>query len=82
MFSTRQLAHVVFKDIEIKNEETCEIDFEGVETVTPSFMHEMLIIFANKKIEPSIENMNDSVAFQLKKAEKAMIMPTESNHLV
>ncbi len=66
-FSSREKAHALFDDIE--SQETLVLDFNGVDEVTPSFCHELLDIFVNKKnLKIQILNANDSIKFQFNKA--------------
>lgn len=70
VFSTRPKAHEVFDDL--SGEDEIILDFSGVESATPSFLHETILIFRNKNIHIKIENMNSSLQFQLKKARSAL----------
>lgn len=69
-FSTRPRARGIFDALNF--EEKVTLNFEDVETATPSFLHEVLIIFREKNTEFEFMNMSNSINFQLKKAIQAL----------
>ena len=71
VFSTRPKAHEVFD--ELFDEKEITLDFTDVESATPSFLHETLLIFKKKNMNLHIENMSNSLKFQLEKARRALI---------
>lgn len=70
VLTSRNSAITFFGKIDFKQTDAVILDFEGVDSITPSFAHEMLsIIVRNKKNRNiSFKNGNDDIDFQLKKA--------------
>lgn len=64
--SARPLAATVFSKIQDGAE--VGINFNGVESVTPSFCHEMLLILKKKKIKARFINADENIQFQIRKA--------------
>lgn len=67
---SRDLAKKIVASFDISDEQI-DLDFEGVETITPSFSHEMLSAILEFKEKPKKVNFlhtNSSVELQLKKA--------------
>ena len=64
--NTRALADSVFSILEPS--ETVIINFEGVNTATPSFCHEMLLLLQQSKNRAEFRNTNANIQSQIAKA--------------
>lgn len=67
---SRTLARSILEKFDL-DKEKISLNFEGVETVTPSFSHELISVILEKNIsikEVDFLNANPSVMLQLKKA--------------
>lgn len=65
-FNTRALASSIFGVVE--DGADLIIDFEDVDTATPSFCHEMLVILKKKKTKIKFINVNENIKLQMQKA--------------
>lgn len=63
--NTRPLADNIFSGV---IGDPVVIDFKGIESASPSFCHEMLVVFREKKIPIRIINTKDNIQLQIKKA--------------
>ena len=64
--NTRALADSIFSAKDLGDDFL--IDFDGVETATPSFCHEMLVVLRKKKAKFKLINVNNGVRLQMQKA--------------
>ncbi len=71
--NTRALADEIFS--QVKEGTNISIDFEGVNTATPSFCHEMLVVIKNKKIHGEFVNVNGNIQSQIGKASGLILGP-------
>lgn len=74
ILSTRHRVYEVFSN-EVLN--SCRTDqlilnFEDVKNVTPSFLHEMLLVLNESCADFKIVNANNSIQFQVQKAKLAI----------
>lgn len=70
-FNSREMAHKVV-DSEV-TAESVVLNFAGVEEATPSFCHELLSIFVDKKTKIRVINANDQIKLQINKARAAFV---------
>ena len=57
---------------QLPEKEDLILDFNNVEQVTPSFLHETLNILKQKSSKLQVKNVNESINFQLEKARAAL----------
>jgi hypothetical protein len=67
--NARPFADDIFKPIELTEDKDFILDFEGVDSASASFCHEMLsILLEEKNGGIQIKNANENILFQVKKA--------------
>ena len=64
--NSRALADSIFTAT--KSGEDLLIDFKGIETATPSFCHEMLVVLKKNKVSFTLANVDEKVKPQIRKA--------------